>query len=75
MATVVDEGYISGYRYAIFQKNKGEYIWWVERPGGTACWRENTHPIPSTVEEAKSQIVSTMAQYGVGGATGGSSSP
>ncbi len=66
MAEVVDEGYISGYKYAILQRGRGDYIWWVERPGGTACWRGNCHQIPATVEEAREQIMRTMAEYGVG---------
>jgi hypothetical protein len=66
MAEVVDEGHISGYKYAVLHRGHGEYIWWAERPGGTTCWRGNTHAIPASVEEAKEQIKAAMAQYGVG---------
>jgi hypothetical protein len=65
MGNVVDEGRIAGYRYAVFEIKEGEYIWWSERPGGTTCWRGNVHPVPSTVAEAKDQIVESLTKYGV----------
>ncbi len=65
MADVVDEGRIVGYQYAVLQIKEGEYVWWAERPNGTACWRGNIHPVPTTIEEAKRQIAETLEKYGV----------
>lgn len=65
VAKVVDEGRIVGYQYAILQMNKGEYIWWAERPNGTACWRGNTYPVPTSIEESKRQIADTLQKFGV----------
>ena len=65
MAAIVDEGRIVGYRYSILQVKEGEYVWWAERPNGTACWRGNIFPVPTTVEEAKRQITETLEKYGV----------
>lgn len=66
MSTVVEEGRIAGYRYAILEIKPEGYLWWAERPGGTACWRGNSYPTPTTVEEAKNQIAETLSKYGVG---------
>ena len=63
---VVDEGRISGYQYAVAEIREGEYIWWVERPGGTACWRGNAYSVPTSPEEAKEQIADMLRKYGVG---------
>ncbi len=65
MGNVVDEGRIAGYCYAVIEVKEGEYIWWSERPGGTTCWRGNVHPVPSTVAEAKDQIIESLTKYGV----------
>jgi hypothetical protein len=63
---VVDEGRICGYQYAVLEIREGEYIWWAERPGGTACWRGNIHTVPTTLEEAKKQIAEMLENHGVG---------
>jgi hypothetical protein len=64
--TVVDEGRISGYQYAVVEIREGEYIWWAERPGGTTCWKGNAFAVPTTLEEAKKQISEMLQKYGVG---------
>lgn len=65
MAAIVEEGRIVGYQYTIFQVNDGEYVWWAERPNGTACWRGNVFPAPTTIEGAKQQITETLEKFGV----------
>lgn len=65
MAAIVEEGRIVGYQYAIFQVKDGEYVWWAERPNGTACWRGNIFPVPTTIDDAKRQIIETLDKYGV----------
>ena len=65
-AMVVDEGRISGYQYAVVEIRDNEYIWWAERPGGTACWRGNVFAVPRTPEEAKKQITEMLEKFGVG---------
>lgn len=65
MTAIVEEGRIVGYRYSILELEDGEYVWWAERPNGTACWRGNIFPVPTSVEEAKQQITETLEKYGV----------
>ena len=65
MAVIVEEGRILGYQYAVLQLKEGEYVWWAERPNGTACWRGNIFPVPTSIEEAKQQISETLGKYGV----------
>jgi hypothetical protein len=62
---VVDEGRILGYRYAVVEIREGEYIWWAERPGGTACWKGNVFAVPTSPEEAKKQINEMLQKFGV----------
>jgi hypothetical protein len=66
MTSIAEEGLIRGYKYAIVEIQQDRYFWWVERPGGTAFWRGNADPVPKNPEEAKEQIIKTMAKYGVG---------
>jgi hypothetical protein len=65
MTAIVEEGRIVGYQYSILEVKEGEYFWWAERPGGTACWRGNVFPVPTSIEEAKQQISETLEKYGV----------
>lgn len=66
MTAIAEEGLIRGYKYAIFEIQQDRCFWWVERPGGTAFWRGNVDPVPKNPEEAKEQIVKTLAKHGVG---------
>ncbi len=65
MTTIVQEGRVQGYRYAILEIHEQQYFWWVERPGGIAFWRGNYHSVPETPEKAKKQITETITKYGV----------